>query len=375
MTYTMTAPCHFGLEKTLSFEISRAGGENISCTDGRVTFTGDDGVLIKANMSCASAERIGIVLAEFTAKSFDDVFDNVKSIPIFNYVGQDDQFPIVKGQSVNSVLTSIPALQRTIKKAFVITMSEHYKVKTFAESGKLFPIRFFLFKDKMTIFLDTSGEGLHKRGYRAVSNAAPIKETLAAGLIDLAKVRGSDVIIDPFCGSGTILIEAAFKALNIPPCLNRRFTAMDWGLIPKALWTEKKDELKANIKTDSDFLAYGFDIDPACVTLTMDNAKKAGVGKYIQAEKRAVKDFKYPDNPVKMKIITNPPYAERLLTKEEAVQIYKEMGRSLLPRGNNELYVIVENEEFEKHFGEKADKNRKLYNGMIMCRYFMYNKN
>ena len=369
MKLQMTAPCHFGLEKTLAFEIKRSGGENLNITDGRVNFTGSAEVLIRANISCAVAERIGVVLARFKANSFDDVFDNIKSLKIGEFLPLDGGFPVVKGQSVNSKLTSIPALQRTVKKALAEAMSRHYKTKSLPETGAVYPVRFFLHKDEMTVFLDSSGEGLHKRGYREKSGAAPIKETLAAGIIDIAKVRENDLIADPFCGSGTMLIEAAFKALNFPPCLNRNFTAENWDFIPRELWREQREALRAGIKKDVEFKAVGYDIDENCVKLTLENAKKAGVSEYIRAEKRAVKDFQSASPFI---IITNPPYAERMLEKADTERIYREMGERLLPLGENKLYVITSDAEFEKFFGEKAKKNRKLYNGMLMCRLYMY---
>lgn len=369
MKLQMTAPCHFGLEKTLAFEIKRSGGENLNITDGRVNFTGSAEVLIRANISCAVAERIGVILARFKANSFDDVFDNIKSLKIGEFLPLDGGFPVVKGQSVNSKLTSIPALQRTVKKALAEAMSRHYKTKSLPETGAVYPVRFFLHKDEMTVFLDSSGEGLHKRGYREKSGAAPIKETLAAGIIDIAKVRENDLIADPFCGSGTMLIEAAFKALNIPPCLNRNFTAENWDFIPREMWREQREALRAGIKKDVEFKAVGYDIDENCVKLTLENAKKAGVSEYIRAEKRAVKDFQSASPFI---IITNPPYAERMLEKADTERIYRDMGERLLPLGENKLFVITSDAEFEKFFGEKAKKNRKLYNGMLMCRLYMY---
>ena len=369
MKLKMTAPCHFGLEKTLAFEIRRAGGENLQVTDGRVFFEGTPEVLARSNISCSAAERIGVVLARFKAESFDDVFDNIKKLPIDDYFDKNAKFPVVKGQSVNSKLSSIPALQRTVKKALAEAMSRRYKTATLPETGALFPVRFFLMKDEMTVFLDSSGEGLHKRGYREKAGAAPIKETLAAGIIDIAGVRENDTVADPLCGSGTILIEAAFKALNIPPCLNRSFAAESWGFIPVETWREQRGILRGGIKKDAGFKAFGYDIDEACVRLTLDNARKAGVEKFISAEKRAVRDFAYPANPCK--IITNPPYAERMLEKSETARIYREMGEKLTA-DSGRLYIITSDEEFETCFGRKAVKNRKLYNGMLMCRLYMY---
>ncbi|MCL2698169.1 MAG: class I SAM-dependent RNA methyltransferase [Oscillospiraceae bacterium] len=369
----MTAPCHFGLEKTLAFEIRRAGGEDVQVTDGRVSFSGTPETLVRASLCCSAAERIGVVLARFKAQTFDDVFDNIKRLPLGDFLPADAAFPVVKGQTVNSKLTSIPALQRTIKKALAEAMSLSHKIKLLPESGAVFPVRFFLYKDELTVFLDSSGEGLHKRGYREKAGAAPIKETLAAGIIDIAKVREDDTVIDPFCGSGTLLIEAALKALSIPPCLNRRFAAESWSFIPRELWKEQRDLLSAGIKNDARFMAYGYDTSAEAVKLTLENARKAGVEKYIRAEVREIKDFEYfKDSAKPCKIITNPPYAERMLEKADTERIYREMGERLLPHGENKLYVITSDERFEELFGQKAAKNRKLYNGMLMCRLYVY---
>lgn len=372
MNYELTAPCHFGLEKTLSFEIKRAGGENVTVRDGRVDFRGDERVIAKANITCSVAERIGIVLARTKANTFDDVFEACGKIPIEQFSPRDGKLHIVKGHSLNSKLTSIPALQRTIKKALVIRMQNAYKINTLPETGTVFPIRFLLMKDEMTVTLDTSGTGLHKRGYRAFSNAAPIKETLAAGLVDLAHVRADDIVADPFCGSGTILIEAALKAANIAPCMNRRFAAMEWDCIASTVWKDAFEEARAAIRKDIGFKAYGWDNDPGAVELTAANAGKAGVSDFIKVSGRDIKDFHYPGTAVK--VITNPPYAERMGELDEIKELYRKMGNALLPRGDNSIYVITPVEEFEDLFGEKADKNRKLYNGMIMCRLYSFTK-
>ncbi len=373
MIYNLTAPCHFGLEKTLSFELKRAGGENIKASDGRVDFTGDESVIAKANITSSVAERIGIVLARFTAKTFDDIFYKVREIPIEEYAGKNDKIHIVKGHSINSALTSIPAIQRTLKKAFVLRIQDKYKIGTLPETGATLPVHFLLMKNEITVTLDTSGTGLHKRGYRAMSNAAPIKETLAAGIVDLARLREKDTVYDPFCGSGTILIEAAMKAANIAPGMNRNFAMMDFGFADRVIWADAFSEAREAVKRDCTFKAYGSDIDPRAVELSRENSWKAGTDKLINIVKRDIKDFRYPENAVK--VITNPPYAERMGELSEAEEIYRTMGKVLLPVNDNELYIITSNEDFETLFGEKASKNRKLYNGMLMCRlYSYYNK-
>ena len=369
MTFRMTAPCHFGLEKTLSFEVKKIGGEDIQVSDGRVDFSGDERVLVRANMCLSTAERVAIVLAQFKARTFEELFQGVKNVAIEQYVGKFDKFPI-KGFSLNSKLSSVPACQKIIKKAMVERMKSVYKIGFFQETDNLDQFRFSIMKDNVTFTLDTTGEGLHKRGYRRFSNAAPIKETLAAGIVDLARIRDRDIICDPFCGSGTLLIESAIKALGIPPCLNREFTAMSWDIIPKEIWDEEREKLREGIKKDVSFRAYGFDIDPEAVRLTRDNAEKAGVGEYITVECRDVRDFSCPED-VNC-IICNPPYGERMLEQEEAREIYKIMGEKILPLGDKRMFVITPDEEFQNLFGEKADKNRKLYNGMLLCRLYSY---
>ena len=368
------APCHFGLEKTLSFEIKKIGGEDIRADNGRVFFSGSAEICAKANVFLSVAERVCVVLGQFRAETFDEVFEGIRKLPLSEFIGKNDSFPN-SGHSLNSRLSSIPAIQKIVKKAMAVNLGKAYGMNVLPESGgaefAMCKIRFSLMKNEFTLMLDTSGEGLHKRGYRAQGNAAPISETLAAGIVDLARVRGGDTVCDPFCGSGTLLIEAALKALNIAPGLKRRFSGEKMGFLPEKIWKSAKEEARSLIKTDeSGFCAMGYDSDPDCVRLTLENAAKAGVSKYVQAEKLDIRSFGYPEN--KIKLLTNPPYGERMLEIEEAREIYKTMGERLLPLGDNSLYVITPDEEFESLFGKKADKNRKLYNGMLMCRLYMY---
>lgn len=370
MEYMLTAPCNFGLEKTLAFEIKRAGGQNIVTRDGKIDFLGGEDVIARANINCRTAERIGIVLARFRAETLDEVVENCRVIPIENFAGRDDQLHVLQGHSLNSKLSSVHAIQSRIKIGLVRRMQEKYKVQRLPETGTEFRIDFLMLKNELTITLDTSGASLHKRGYRAFSNAAPIKETLAAGIVDLAHVRDTDTVVDPFCGSGTILIEAAMKAANIAPGLNRKFSAMYWHCFDRNVWDNAFREARTAVKQDCCFEAYGYDIDPEAVNLTAENAKKAGVDKYIKVQTRNIRDFHYTSTAVK--VLTNPPYAERMGTSEEVREIYRTMGKVLLPRGDNGLYIITSIEDFEELFGEKADKNRKLYNGMIQCRLYSY---
>lgn len=369
--YRYIAPCHFGLEKTLSFEVKKIGGEEIQVSNGKVMFSGDAAVCARANICLSTAERVCVVLGQFTAKTFDELFEGVKKLPLSEYIGKNDAFPNT-GHSLNSKLSSIPACQKIIKKAMAVNLGNAYRVNVLSESGAVCQIRFSIMKDEVTLMLDTSGTGLHKRGYRRDSNAAPIKETLAAGIIDIARVREADFICDPFCGSGTLLIEAALKALNIAPGLNRGFAGERLGFLPEKVWQEARAQARESIRRDAKFRAVGYDIDGECAELTLANAKKAGVGGCITAQRRGIAEFTRPDAAVK--IITNPPYGERMLDISAAREIYRVMGEKLLPLGENQLYVITPDEEFEDTFGQKADKNRKLYNGMLMCRLYSYYK-
>lgn len=363
------APCRFGLEKTLSFELKRLGAENVRAEDGRVFFDGNADTCARANVFCSTAERICVVLGQFRAETFDELFEGIKKLPLSEFIGRNDQFPN-KGSSLKSKLTSIPAIQKIVKKAMAVNLGKAYGANVLPESGELCQIRFSLMKNEFTLMLDTSGDGLHKRGYRALSNAAPIRETLAACIADIARVRENDLVVDPFCGSGTMLIESAYKALNIAPGLNRRFAGEHMKFLPESAWKAAREEARSRIKTDVEFRAIGYDNDPECVRLTNENAKKAGVAEYVKAELRDIADFTRPERPAK--ILTNPPYGERMLEVEQARELYAVMSKRLLPLYGNQIYVITPDEEFENIFGLKADKNRKLYNGMLMCRLYTY---
>ncbi|MDE6596836.1 MAG: class I SAM-dependent RNA methyltransferase [Oscillospiraceae bacterium] len=354
----------------VKFEVTKIGGEEISGTPGRVALSGDCRTLVKANLWLATTERVLVQLAEFDAVTFEELFKGVKNIPLEDYIGVNDKFP-VKGYSLNSDLHSIPDCQSIIKKAAVERLKSKYGVSWFEESGTIMQIRFGIMKNHVSIYLDSSGSGLHKRGYRRNSNAAPIKETLAAGLVDLAHVRGDSIVCDPFCGSGTILIEAAYKALNIAPGLKRRFAADEWEFIPKNIWDEERAEALSAIRKDTDFFAYGYDIDPECVALTQENCRKAGIQKRVQIRQGDIRDYENQSGSI---IICNPPYGERLLELKEAEKLYGIMGQRFAANRESPCFVISPHEEFEKIFGKKADKRRKLYNGMLKCQLYMYFK-
>lgn len=366
----LSCPCHFGLESVLSFEIKKMGIQEVEVSDGRVSFWGTVNDIARANIWLRTAERVQIILGEFEAYSFEELFQGVKALELERFIGKDDKFP-VKGYSLNSQLHSVPDCQAIIKKAAVNRLSQKYHIDWFKETGELVQIQFSILKNKVTIMLDTSGIGLHKRGYRRNSNEAPIKETLAAGIVDLARVRDNSVVYDPFCGSGTFLIEAAMHALNIAPGINRRFSAEKWAVIDSKIWKEERQNALDSIKRNAEFKAYGSDIDEESVRLTAENAKKAGVLSRIRVVKADARDFVPHEAGI---VFSNPPYGERMLEVREAEKIYTMMGEVYRSYPDNKYYIISPHEEFEHFYGKKADKRRKLYNGMMKCQLFMYFK-
>ena len=365
-----SCPCHFGLESVLKFEVSKIGGNDISVSDGRVTFTGDFSPLARANICLATAERVLIQLGKFRAVTFEELFQGVKALPLEDYIGIKNAFP-VKGYSLNSTLHSVPDCQAIIKKAAVERLKSKYNVSWFEETGSTVQIQFSIQRDNVIIYLDTSGAGLHKRGYRRNSNAAPIKETLAAGIIDLARIRSDSHVYDPFCGSGTLLIEAAYKALNIAPGLKRHFSAEKRDVIDSKIWEDERARALDSINKDADFFAYGSDIDPESVALTQENCRKAGIQKRVLVTQADV--LNYVNEPETI-TICNPPYGERMLELKEAEKLYSIMGEKFNANASCPCYIISPHEDFEKFFGKKADKRRKLYNGMIKSQLFMYFK-
>lgn len=367
-TIRLCCPCHFGLESVLKYEITKIGGTDLKVSDGKISFTGDANILARANICLSTAERVLIELMEFKATTFEELFQGVKAIEFERYINPQDAFP-VKGYSLDSALHSVPDCQSIIKKAVVERLKSKYGINWFEETGATVQIKFSILKDVATIYLDTSGVGLHKRGYRKNSNTAPIKETLAAGIVDLARVRSDSIVCDPFCGSGTILIEAGLKALKIAPCINRRFAAEKWNSIDSKVWQEERSRAIDNVDRSAQFQGIGFDIDDNAVALTLDNAHKAGIKSRLKIEQADISKFRQPDNSI---LICNPPYGERLLEIREAENIYKQMGRVFGMAEGQSDYIISPHEEFEKFFGKNANKRRKLYNGMIKCQLFMY---
>lgn len=363
------SPCHFGLESVLAGELKRMGAENVVSQNGRVAFSGGFDILARANINLRTAERVLIELGRFRAASFEELFQGVLQLPLEDFIGSKDAFP-VKGHALNSALKSIPDCQAIVKKAAVERLKKHYGLEWFPETGPIHQLQFSILNDEVSLMLDTSGVGLHKRGYRANSNAAPMKETLAAGIIDLARVRSDTVFYDPFCGSGTLLIEAAMKALNIPPCLKRKFAAQNFGLFDEEIWRQERARGIENIRRNATFFGYGSDIDPTAVQLTKENAGKAGVFSKVLVTQRDIHDFSMKGS--QGVICCNPPYGERMLEIEEANRLYRIMGQVLGQADGASLYIISPSEQFESLFGKPAVKRRKLYNGMLKCQLYMY---
>jgi len=364
----MVAPCFFGTESTLNFEVKRLGAQNIQVTDGRVAFQGGADMIAAANLNLRTAERVLLLLATYKATTFDELFDGCYAIAWEELLPANAAFP-VKGSSLSSQLSSVPACQSIVKKAIVKRLMNGHKVGTLPEDGALYKIRFALRKDTVEIYLDTSGDGLHKRGYRKNATLAPIKETLAAAIADLGRVRRDSLVQDPFCGSGTLVIEAAQKALNLAPGLRRRFAAEHFDFVPADLWAEQRQKALAEVRKDAAFEGIGYDIDPAAVALANANAKLAGVEKRCHFEVADVADFAAKQEAI---VLTNPPYGERMSTIEGAAKLARTLGRQMEANPCAGVYAITADMDFETHYGKRANKRRKMYNGMIPCQLYMY---
>ena len=371
MNINFVVPCLMGLESLIADELKEIGAENVKAENARVLFSGDEHILARANICLRHAERIQILIGSFKATSFEELFEETKKLAFEEWIGKDDSFP-VKGYSLNSKLFSVRDCQAIIKKAVVERLKTKYKLPWFSETGVKYQIQFSILKDIVTIVIDTSGAGLHKRGYRLQSNDAPIKETLAASLCTLARIRDFHTLYDPMCGSGTIPIEGAMKAINMAPGLHRTFAAEEFSIIPKEVWAEERTRAMDLINYNCSFEAFGSDIDSGTIEIAKENARRAGVEKKVHFEVKDIKDFEKKSE--RGTIICNPPYGERLLDIKEANEIYKIMGELFVPERGWAYYVISPSEEFERIFGRKADKRRKLYNGMIKCQVYMYFK-
>lgn len=370
MNLEFCCPTLFGLEGIVADEL-RFGGKltDVRAENGRVLFTGDTRTLIWANMHLRCAERVLIRLASFPAYDFEELFEGTKAIPWEDFLPVHASFP-VKGHSLNSKLFSVPDCQKIIKKAIVDRLGAHYGISWFEENGERYQIQFSIMHDQVEIFLDTSGAGLHKRGYRANANAAPLRETLAAAMVKVARWRGRDPLIDPFCGSGTIPIEAAMIALGRAPGLMRTYDAEKWHWITSTAWKDAREQAISEVRTGIELNICASDIDPDAVVLARDNAGKAGVEQFIRFE---TADAIHRDYPETGTLFANPPYGERLLDKESAQQLYRGMGRALAKRDLRQYY-LTSDPEFERFYGYQADKRRKLYNGMIRCDLYMFFK-
>ena len=366
--YTLVAPCFFGTESTLHFEIKRLGAQNIQVTDGRIAFQGGAELIAAANLNLRTAERVLLQLARYKATTFDELFDGCYQIPWEELLPADAAFP-VKGSSLSSQLSSVPACQSILKKAVVKRLLAGHRVTALPESGDVYKIRFALRKDEVEIYLDTSGDGLHKRGYRKRATLAPIKETLAAAIADLGRVRRDSLVQDPFCGSGTLVIEAAQKALNLAPGLGRHFAAEHFAFLPAEIWAQQREKARGEARPDAAFEGVGYDIDPAAVALARAHARLAGVGDRCRFAVADIKDFTPAANAT---VLTNPPYGERLGDAAEAAVLARTLGQVWQRHPGQGMYAITADAEFEQHFGKKAARRRKIYNGMIPCQLYMY---
>ena len=371
MKLQLVATCLFGLEHLLGQEIEALGYERISTIDGRITFAGDEQAVALSNIFLRYAERVFIKVGSFRAETFDQLFEGTKALPWADFIGKNDTFP-VKGHSIKSKLFSIPDCQAIVKRAVVASMTERYGITRFPEEGVKYQIEFFILNDECTLMIDTSGVALHKRGYRREANAAPIRETLACAIAATSRPRENVLLLDPMCGSGTIAIEAAMMMKNIAPGKNRHFAAEAFPFIGKEIWQDAREEAIEG-EIENDFRAYASDIDPACVALAEKNARAAGVLDVIKVFHMDARKIAAEGR--RATIVTNPPYGERMGTERQVEALYRELGeyfRSLSPW---QVYIITSHPAFERFYGKKADKVRKLYNGMLPCYLYQYFKN
>ena len=368
MEFTMCVPCLFGLEGLCADELKRLGMNGVRAENGRVLFTGGKGDIARANINLRCGERVLLQAGETRAETFDMLFEGVRAMPWEMYVPIDGSFP-VKGHSLGSKLHSIPDCQKIVKKAIVERLKSKYKVEWLKETGAKYQVQFAIMDDIAALSIDTSGAGLHKRGYRPVGSAAPLRETLAAAIVKLARYRGREPVCDPFCGSGTIPIEAALAALNRAPGLLRTFAARDWVWLDKKLWADAVQEAKSR-EYSGNYDIWGGDIDRKNIEIAKENARRAGVSEYVRFEVADALDFRR-DEPDGI-IMTNPPYGERVMQHSEAEQIYRQFGGVVKKLDGWKMYILSSHTEFERAFDRKAVKKRKLYNGMIKCDLFMY---
>lgn len=370
-TFDLLVPCHFGLEAVLKREIYDLGYEITKVEDGRVTFEGDEEAICRANIFLRTAERVMIQVGRFKATTFEELFQGIKNLPWEEYIPEDGKFWVKKASSINSKLFSPSDIQSIAKKAMVERMKQKYYKEWFKEDGAAYPVRIFLLKDEVTVALDTSGDSLHKRGYRTMTSKAPLTETLAASLIMLTPWRKDRILVDPFCGSGTFPIEAAMIAANVAPGMNRDFTAEEWtNLIDRKLWYECVKEAEDMIDTTVKVDIQGYDIDGDVIKAARENAKRAGVEHMIHFQQRAVADLSHPKK--YGFIITNPPYGERLEDKADLPELYTQIGQAYQRLDSWSMFLITSYTDTEKYIGRKADKNRKIYNGMLKTYFYQF---
>lgn len=370
-TYELIAPCHFGLEAVLKKEIYDLGYDITKVEDGRVTFTGDEEAICRANIFLRTAERILLKTGQFHAETFDELFEGVKAISWEDYIPENGKFWVAKASSIKSKLFSPSDIQSIVKKAMVERLKQEYHVNWFEETGASYPLRLFLMKDEVTVAIDTSGESLHKRGYRTMTSKAPITETLAAALIMLTPWKKDRILIDPFCGSGTFPIEAAMMAAGIAPGMNRSFISENWtNLINRQLWYDTVEEAAEQVNTEIEVDIQGYDIDGEVVKAARENAKRAGVDHLIHFQQRPVSALSHPKK--YGFVITNPPYGERLEEKEALPELYTEIGEALRRLDSWSAYMITSYVDAERYIGRKADKNRKIYNGMLKTYFYQF---
>ncbi len=362
-------PCLFGLEGLAADELKYMGMSGVKAETGRVLFEGGASELIKANLWLRTGERVQILMGEFRAPDFDALFEGVAALPWENFIDKNGSFP-VKGSSLGSALHSIPSCQSIIKKAVVKRLSAKYGISEFPETGAKYQIRFSILNDTASLYLDTTGPALHKRGYRPNANLAPLRETLAAAMVKLSRFKGRDVFCDPFCGSGTIAIEAALAALGRAPGISRRFAAEEWRTIPRELWRDAREAARS-AEYRGDYRIFASDIDPACIEIARENARRAGVEEYIRFSCADALSFTPPAEGPGI-IMANPPYGERLLDVKQAEDIYRALGKIYRRLDSWSLYLLTSDLDFERCFGKSADKRRKVYNGMIQCQLYMY---
>lgn len=372
MKLNMVATCLFGLEHMLGEEIDKLGLVRTSTADGRVSFTGDESALVSANLWLRYAERVYIELGQFNASTFDELFEGTKALPWEQFISKNDAFP-VKGHSVRSTLTSIPSCQKIIKKAISKRLGERYGLTWLPEdSGVLCQVVFFLMKDRVSLLIDTSGDPLYKRGYRSETGDAPLRETLACAIVSLSRPRDEVLLWDPCCGSGTIAIEAALRQNNIAPGIARRFAFEAFPWLPSSLLSLAREEAKDAVRK-SEFEAFASDIDPRMVEIAKENARRAGVAGAVNVFCQDATKITKPDR--RGTIVTNPPYGERLGSLKEAEDLYRAMGKTFSAMSPYQIYVLTSHEGFERFYGKKADKVRKIYNGMLPCYFYQYFKN